>query len=64
MKWRVEVNETIIQDTVYLIEADSKEQAEKLVQSDEVEMEQLSYYPGKRKVNSILSSEIFWGDIT
>jgi hypothetical protein len=64
MKWRIEVNETVTQDTVYLVEADSQEQAEKFVQSDEIEMEQLSYHPGKRKVNSILSAEIFWGDIT
>jgi hypothetical protein len=62
MKWRVEVNETVTQATVYIIEADSKKQAEELVQSDEAEMELLSYYQEGRKVNSILSAEIFWGD--
>ena len=62
MKWRVEVNETVTQATVYIIEADSQKQAEELVQSDEAEMELLSYYQEERKVNSILSTEIFWGD--
>ena len=62
MKWRVEVNETVTQATVYIIEADSQKQAEELVQSDEAEMELLSYYQEDRKVNSILSAEIFWGD--
>jgi hypothetical protein len=62
MKWRVEVNETVTQATVYIIEADSQKQAEEIVQSDEAEMELLSYYQEDRKVNSILSAEIFWGD--
>jgi len=62
MKWRVEVNETVTQATVYIIEADSQKEAEELVQSDEAEMELLSYYQEERKVNSILSTEIFWGD--
>ena len=62
MEWRVEVNETVTQATVYIIEADSQKQAEELVQSDEAEMELLSYYQEDRKVNSILSAEIFWGD--
>ena len=62
MKWRVEVNETVTQATVYIVEADSQKQAEELVRSDESEMELLSYYQEDRKVNSILSAEIFWGD--
>ena len=62
MKWRVEVNETVTQATVYIIEADSQKEAEELVQSGEAEVELLSYYQEDRKVNSILSAEIFWGD--
>ena len=62
MKWRVEVNETVTQATVYIIEAESQKQAEELVKSDEAEMELLSYYQEDRKVNSILSAELFWGD--
>ena len=62
MKWRVEVNETVTQATVYIIEAESQKEAEELVQSDEAEMELLSYYQEDRKVNSILSAELFWGD--
>jgi len=35
MKWRIEVNETVTQATVYIIEAASQKQAEELVRSDE-----------------------------
>jgi hypothetical protein len=59
MKWRVEVNETVTQATVYIVDAASQQQAEELVQSDETEMEQLSYYQEHRNVNSILSAEQF-----
>jgi len=59
MKWRIEVNETVTQATVYIIEAASQKQAEELVRSDETEMEQLSYYQEERKVNEILSAEPF-----
>jgi hypothetical protein len=58
-KWRIEVNETVTQATVYIIEAKSQKQAEKLVRSDETDMEMLSYYREDRKVNSILSAELF-----
>jgi hypothetical protein len=61
-QWRIEVNETVTQATVYIVEAESQKEAEELVQSDETEMELLSYYQEERKVNSILSAEIFWGD--
>jgi hypothetical protein len=57
MKWRVEVKEVISQSSVYIIEADSKEQAEEIARTEEGEMEQLSYYPEKRTVESILSIE-------
>jgi len=62
MQWRIEVNETVTQATVYIIEAESQAQAEEFVRSDETEMEMLSYYQEDRKVNSILFAEIFWGD--
>ena len=62
MQWRIEVNETVTQATVYIIEAESQAQAEELVRSDETDMEMLCYYQEDRKVNSILSAEIFWGD--
>ena len=61
-QWRIEVNETVTQATVYIVEAETQKEAEELVQSDEAEMELLSYYQEERKVNSILSTEIFWGD--
>jgi hypothetical protein len=57
MKWKVEVKETISQSSVYIIEADTKEQAEEIARTEEGEMEQLSYYPEARTVESILSVE-------
>jgi hypothetical protein len=62
MQWRIEVNETVTQATVYIIEAESQAQAEELVRLDETDMEVLCGYQQDRKVNSILSAEPFWGD--
>ncbi len=56
-RWRVEVNETIEQSSVYIIDADTKEQAEEIAKTEGGEMEQLSYYIEERKANSILSTE-------
>lgn len=58
MKWRVEVDETIHQSSVYIIEAPTKELAEHEARTEEGgNMEQLSYYVEERKVNKILSIE-------
>ncbi len=59
MKWRVEVSETVTQQTVYIIDAESKEQAQELVQVDETEMEQLSIFVENRTINTVLSVEIY-----
>jgi hypothetical protein len=57
-KWRVEVDETIHQSTVYIIEAKSQKQAEHLVRTEaNSNMEQLSFYVEERKANNILSIE-------
>jgi hypothetical protein len=57
-KWRVEVDETIHQSSVYIIEAETKEQAEEIARTEDGgDMEQLSYYIEDRKANKILSSE-------
>ena len=56
-KWRVEVSETIQQSSVYIIDAETEEQAKEIVHTEEGEMEQLSYYTEERTVNSILSIE-------
>ncbi len=56
-RWRVEVDETIHQSSVYIIDAETEEQAKTIAHTEEGEMEQLSYYIEERKVNSILSIE-------
>ncbi|MFA5833951.1 MAG: hypothetical protein WDA22_10800 [Bacteroidota bacterium] len=56
-RWRVEVDETIHQSTVYIIEAKTQKQAERLARSEESDMEQLAYYVEDRKANKILSIE-------
>jgi hypothetical protein len=56
-KWLVKVNETVEQETVYCVEADSKEKAEEIVRNQEGEMELLSYYEEERTLNTILSVE-------
>lgn len=57
-RWRIEVDETIHQSSVYIIEAATKEQAEEIARTEEGgNMEQLSYYVEERKANKILSSE-------
>jgi len=58
-KWRIEVNETVNQETVYIVEADTQEKAEEIVRTEESDMEQLSYYVQERKLNTILSVEPF-----
>lgn len=58
MKWRVEVDETIHQSSVYIIEAKSQKQAERIARTEDGgNMEQLSYYTEERKANKILSIE-------
>lgn len=57
-KWRVEVNETVHQSSVYIIEANTQKHAERIATTEDGgNMEQLSYYVEERKVNSILSIE-------
>ena len=63
MKWRVEVSETVIQQTVYIIDADSKEQAKELVQDVETDMEQISVFVEDRTINTVLSSELYPEDL-
>ncbi len=63
MKWRVEVSETVTQQTVYIIDADSQEQAKELVQDDETEMEQLSIFVEDRTINTVLSAELYPEDL-
>ncbi|MDP1675318.1 MAG: hypothetical protein Q8L88_00520 [Bacteroidota bacterium] len=58
-RWRVEVSETIEQSSVYIIDAETEEQAKSIAHTEEGEMEQLSYYTEERKVNSILSIELY-----
>lgn len=56
--WRIEVKERIVQDTVYLIESDSKEQAEEIVrQTENSAMEQLAFHIEGRIVVCVLSIE-------
>jgi hypothetical protein len=60
--WRIEVKERIVQDTVYLIESDSKEQAEEIVrQTENSAMEQLAFYIEDRIVVCVLSIEPYGG---
>ena len=57
-RWRVEVDETIHQSSVYIIEAKTQKQAEQVAQTEEGgNMEQLSFYVEERKANKILSIE-------
>lgn len=57
-RWRVEVDETIHQSSVYIIEAPTQEQAEHEARTEESgNMEQLSFYIEERKANRILSIE-------
>ena len=56
-QWRVEVRETIKQSSVYIIDADTQDQAKTIARTEEGEMQQLSYYIEERKANSILSIE-------
>ena len=60
--WRIEVKERIVQDTVYLIESDSKEQAEEIVrQTENSAMEQLAFYIEDRIEVCVLSIEPYGG---
>jgi hypothetical protein len=56
-RWRVEVDEMIHQSSVYIIEANTKQQAEQIARTESDDMEQLSYYIEERTANKILSSE-------
>jgi hypothetical protein len=57
-RWRVEVDETIHQSTVYIIEAKTQKQAERVARTEaNSSMEQLSFYVEERKANKILSIE-------
>lgn len=57
-KWRVEVDETIHQSTVYIIEAKTQKLAEHEAMTEaNSNMEQLSFYVEERKANKILSIE-------
>ena len=63
MKWRIEVSETVTQQTVYVIEAESKEQAKELVQGDETDLEQLSIFVEDRAINTVISAELYPEDL-
>jgi hypothetical protein len=57
-KWRVEVDETILQSSVYIIEAMTQKKAEQFAKTeDSSNMEQLCYYTKERIANKILSIE-------
>ena len=57
-RWRVEVDETIHQSSVYIIEAPTQEQAEHEARTEESgNMEQLSFFVEERKANNILTIE-------
>ena len=61
--WRVEVSETITQQSVYIIDADSREQAQELVRDEETEMEQLSTFIENRTIDTVLSAELYPEDL-
>jgi hypothetical protein len=57
-RWRVEVDETINQSSVYIIDAKIQKQAERIAKTEDGgNMERLSYYTEERKANKILSIE-------
>ncbi len=57
-RWRVEVDETIHQSSVYIIEAKNQKQAEHVARTEaNSNMEQLAFFVEERKANKILSIE-------
>ena len=57
-RWRVEVDETIHQSSVYIIEAINQKQAEHVARTEaNSNMEQLAFFVEERKANKILSIE-------
>ncbi len=63
-KWRVELNETIDQSSVYIIDADSKEEADEIARNESGEMELVSSFTEDRKLNYISSVEPYKDGVT